>query len=138
MIRKAYPGDYAAWAQMATDYVPQLANVVPRAWTRFFMADARDFCVLAIEDDQPVAFMQYCFHDFPFATKPICYMDALYTRPEYRGKGIASALIGYLEGLGQINGWGRIYWVTEENNPARALYNKIAPSGFVRYHKDLV
>jgi GNAT superfamily N-acetyltransferase len=136
IISKIEPQYYAGWAQMVVDYVPQQERNIPRAYARFNAAGAKDFCVVAVEDGQPVAFMQYCFHDFPFATKPICYMDSLYTRPEYRGQGIASALLGYLTSMASIQGWGRVYWVTEHNNPARSLYDKIAASGFVRYNID--
>ena len=87
-IRYATQADYEGWAQMVADYVPQLANVAPRAWARFNSPNPRDFCVVVVEDGQPIGFMQYTFHDFPFATKPICYMDSLYVRPEYRGRGM--------------------------------------------------
>jgi len=136
-IRYATQADYDGWTQMVTDYVPAAANVCPRAWARFNAPNPRDFCVVAIEDGQPIAFMQYTFHDFPFATKPICYMDSLYVRPEYRGRGIAGMLLAYLTSLGKANGWGRVYWVTENNNPIRPLYDKVAAQGFVRYNQDL-
>jgi GNAT superfamily N-acetyltransferase len=136
LIRNATQADYEGWAQMVSDYVPAAAAVAPRAWARFNAPSPKDFCVVAVEDGLPVAFMQYTFHDFPFATKPICYMDSLYTRPEYRGQGIASALLGYLTSMAGIQGWGRVYWVTEHNNPARPLYDKIAACGFVRYNID--
>lgn len=136
MIRAATQTDYAGWSEMVADYVPALANIAPRAWARFFAPNPKDFCLVAIEDGQPVAFMQYTFHDFPFATKPICYMDSIYVRPEYRERGIASGLLGYLTSMASVMGWGRVYWVTETNNPARGLYDKIAQSDFVRYHMD--
>jgi GNAT superfamily N-acetyltransferase len=136
-IRYATQADYDGWTQMVTDYVPAAAKVCPRAWARFNAPNPRDFCVVAIEDGQPIAFMQYTFHDFPFATKPICYMDSLYVRPEYRGRGIAGMLLAYLTSLGVANGWGRIYWVTENNNPIRPFYDKVAAQGFVRYNQDL-
>jgi GNAT superfamily N-acetyltransferase len=137
LIRKIEPQDFNGWAAMVMDYVPQQERNIPRAYARFNAADPKDFCVVAIEDGQPVGFMQWCFHDFPFATKPICYMDALYVRPEYRGRGYAAMLVAYLTSLGVAQRWGRIYWVTENNNPIRPFYDKIASQGFVRYHQDL-
>ena len=136
-IRYATQADYEGWAQMVADYVPQLANVAPRAWARFNAPNPRDFCVVVVEDNQPIAFMQYTFHDFPFATKPICYMDSLYVRPEYRGRGYAGMLLGYLTSLGKAHGWGRVYWITEANNPIRPFYDKVASGGYVRYNQDL-
>lgn len=136
-IRPAQQADYDGWRDMVTAYVPQFEPIANRAWARFFAPQPKDFCMVAIEDGIPVGFMQFTFHDFPFATKPICYMDALYVRPEYRGRGIAKSLLGYLKNLGVMNGWCRIYWVTEANNEARALYDKIADGGFVRYTQDL-
>jgi GNAT superfamily N-acetyltransferase len=137
-IRPAQQSDFPAWAAMVADYVPACAPHCNRAWARLFAPNPIEFCVVAVKDGEAVAFMMYTFHDFPFATKPICYMDSLYTRPEYRGQGIASALIGYLMSMADIMGWCRVYWMTEDNNPARSLYDKIAQSGMVRYKVDFV
>lgn len=137
-IRPVIESDHDAWARMVTNYDPDIGPLrMQRAWLRFLAAIPETFCVVAIEDGEPVAFMQYTFHTFPFSGKPICYMDALYTQDEYRGRGVASALIGYLTEMGRIMGWGRIYWVTEPNNPARSIYDKIAKPDFIRYHMDL-
>lgn len=137
-IRKISEDDFDAWTRMVTNYDPDIgAARMQRAWYRFFAVAPQAFCMVAVEDSQPIAFMQYTFHAFPFSETPVCYMDAVYTQDEYRGRGIASALIGYLTEMGRIMGWGRIYWVTEPNNPARSIYDKIAKPDFIRYHMDL-
>jgi GNAT superfamily N-acetyltransferase len=138
LIRPAIQSDFSAWSAMVADYDPSLTGIENRAWARFFAPSPRDFCVVAEKDGQAVAFMMYTFHDFALSNRPVCYMEGIYTRPEYRGQGMASALIGYLTSMATIMGWGRIYWVTEPNNPARSLYDKIAKCEFVRYHMDFV
>jgi GNAT superfamily N-acetyltransferase len=138
-IRTIQPEDLDAFTRMVTNYDPKVTEQrLARTWYRFFAADPAAYCLVAVEDDQPVAFMTFAMHDFPFASQPTCYMDALYTQPEYRGRGIARALIAYLADFGRIMNWGRIYWCTELNNPARKMYDEIAGAPrFVRYTLDL-
>lgn len=51
-----------------------------------------------------------------------------------RGNGTGSALIKAIHDEAQRNDWSKIYWVTKPNNPARALYDRIAVlDDFVRY-----
>jgi GNAT superfamily N-acetyltransferase len=57
---------------------------------------------------------------------------AMATRPEYRGQGIATAVLGTGARWAQEQGATRLYLQVEDDNPpARALYTG---AGFVRSH----
>jgi len=55
--------------------------------------------------------------------------------PDFRGKGIARALIGEVARIAKGDNAVKFYWLTHsENQVARELYDKIARfEGFIRY-----
>lgn len=139
VIRPVIPADYPAYNRMVVDYVPRAAGRTLDVFKSFFLEGARDRCIVCADASGPIAFMEYTFHHFPYAPKPVCYMESLYVSPEHRGKGIARRLVEFLKYTAIGAGWGRIYWVTESyNEAARHLYDDIAgPSTYVRYEIDL-
>ena len=135
IIRQASPGDFHAWCAMVEDYDPDVAERVKDAWEHFFSA-APYVCTLAIEDGKPVAFIHYTFHGFCFGKGKNCYVSDLYVAPEYRRRGIARELLTNVLEKAKKLGWARVYWVTQFDNPARALYDSMGIPEFVRYHVD--
>jgi GNAT superfamily N-acetyltransferase len=70
------------------------------------------------------------FHNFStFLGKPGIYLEDLYVRPEYRGRGVGRALLRYLAGLALERGCGRLEWsVLNRNEPAIGFYRRIGAS----------
>ena len=136
-IREASHADFLGWRDMAVDYDPGVAPIVESAWQRFHSKSDPYICLLAVCDGRVAGFAHYTFHDFCFGRGLTCYVSDLYVSPEFRRRGIARALLAHLCELGKSSGWGRIYWVTDHRNPARALYDEVGNAEFVRYHLDL-
>jgi len=66
------------------------------------------------------------FHNFStFMGKPGIYLEDLYVLPEYRERGIGTALLRHLAGLAKERGCGRIEWWVLDWNPARKFYESI-------------
>ena len=67
------------------------------------------------------------FHSFStFLGRPGIYLEDLYVKPEFRGKGIGRALLTYLARLAKERGCGRLEWsVLDWNEPAIKLYKNI-------------
>lgn len=66
------------------------------------------------------------FHNFStFLGKPGIYIEDLFVLPEFRGKGVGKALIGYIARLAVERDCGRIEWWVLNWNPARKLYDGI-------------
>jgi GNAT superfamily N-acetyltransferase len=82
--------------------------------------------ILAKLDDQPVGFAIF-FHNFStFLGKPGLYLEDLYVRPEFRSKGIGTALLTYLARLAVTRGCGRFEWsVLDWNESASEFYKRL-------------
>lgn len=81
--------------------------------------------VIAEYNNEPVGFALF-FHNFStFLGRPGIYLEDLYVRPEWRGRGIGKALLDYLLQLAQARNCGRLeWWCLDSNNPAIEFYKK--------------
>jgi ribosomal protein S18 acetylase RimI-like enzyme len=138
-IRPATAADEAAWRAMWDDFVqsgpepcaPEAASSVWRGVTD--PASPLD-CLIAEEQSSAIGFLLYVTHPYSWSARPVCYMLDLYVRPEHRGRGLGRQLIDTLAETGRQAGWLKIYWMTQSDNPARALYDRVAKrSKLVRY-----
>jgi GNAT superfamily N-acetyltransferase len=77
-------------------------------------------------DGRLVGFALY--YDLPEAIsgKRAGQLDDLFVDPSARGKGVAQALVARLVEEGAARGWMHLRWMVPENNPAAALYDRIA------------
>jgi GNAT superfamily N-acetyltransferase len=81
--------------------------------------------IFATENEREIGFVLF-FHNFStFLGKPGIYIEDLFVLPEYRGKGVGKALIGYIAKLAVERDCGRIEWWVLNWNPARRLYDGI-------------
>jgi GNAT superfamily N-acetyltransferase len=76
--------------------------------------------------DEPVGFALW-FHNYStFAGRPGLYLEDLFVRPAFRGRGYGEALLRYLARLAVERGCGRFEWsVLDWNTPAIAFYRKL-------------
>lgn len=67
------------------------------------------------------------FHSFStFLGRPGIYLEDLYVKPKFRGRGIGRALLTHLARLAKERGCGRLEWsVLDWNEPAIKLYKSI-------------
>lgn len=82
--------------------------------------------VLGYQEGVPAGFALF-FHSFStFLGRPGIYLEDLYVKPEFRGKGLGRALLTYLARLAKERGYGRLEWsVLDWNEPAVRLYRGI-------------
>ncbi len=82
--------------------------------------------IFAEVNGQPVGFALF-FHNFStFVGKPGIYLEDLFVKPEYRGRGIGKQLLVYLAGLAKERGCGRFEWaVLNWNKSAIAFYESL-------------
>jgi GNAT superfamily N-acetyltransferase len=81
---------------------------------------------LACEGEQPVGFALW-FHNYStFEGRPGLYLEDLFVRPAFRGRGYGEALLRHLARLALDRGCARFEWaVLDWNEPAIAFYRKL-------------
>jgi GNAT superfamily N-acetyltransferase len=93
-----------------------------------FPPDARPAaeCVLAFADDAPAGFAIFFTNYSTFLAKPGIYLEDLFVKPEFRGRGLGKALLLHLAQLAHARGCGRMEWaVLDWNQPAIAFYESL-------------
>jgi len=81
--------------------------------------------LLAYYDNQPVGFALYFYNFSTFKGKKGLYLEDLFIKPEFRGKGIGNDLFNQLISIAKRTGCGRMEWVCLNwNLPAIEFYKK--------------
>ena len=81
--------------------------------------------LLAYMDDNPVGFALYFYNFSTFKGKKGLYLEDLFVKPKYRGKGVGKQLFDHLINIAKNNNCGRIEWVCLNwNAPAIEFYKK--------------
>ena len=82
--------------------------------------------LVAEDADHLVGFALY-FHTFStFRGQPGIYLEDLFVRPEFRGRGIGKALLQRLASIAGERGCGRLEWaVLNWNKPAIGFYRRL-------------
>ena len=82
--------------------------------------------VICYDGDTPAGFALF-FHNFStFLGRPGLYLENLYVKPDFRGRGLGRALLTHLAGLASKRGCGRMEWsVLDWNEPAIKVYRGI-------------
>ena len=79
--------------------------------------------IFALEDGREVGFALF-FHNFStFLGRAGLYLEDLYVRPEYRGKGYGKAILKKLSAIALERGCGRMeWWCLDWNKPSIDFY----------------
>jgi GNAT superfamily N-acetyltransferase len=77
-------------------------------------------------DGQPAGFALWFFNYSTWQGKPGLYLEDLFVRPEFRGKGIGKALLIHLAQTALKNNCGRFVWaVLDWNQPSIDFYESL-------------
>ena len=82
--------------------------------------------LIASEDDAPAGFAIF-FHNYStFLAQPGIYLEDLFVKPEFRGRGYGKALLVRLAQIARDRNCGRVEWaVLNWNEPAIAFYKSL-------------
>lgn len=128
-LRTALPED----APLILDYIRELADyerapekaVAAEADLRrhVFSESPLAFVVMAEWEGRPAGFALYFFNFSTWEGKPGLYLEDLWVRPEFRGKGIGKALLKRLAAIALERGCTRYVWqVLDWNTPSIEFY----------------
>ncbi len=82
--------------------------------------------LLAVWSEEVVGFALFFPNYSTFLTQPGLYLEDLFVKPEYRGRGLGRALLQRLAQVAVARGAGRLEWnVLDWNAPAIAFYEKV-------------
>ncbi|CAB4589512.1 unannotated protein [freshwater metagenome] len=92
----------------------------------FFCESPKVFCEL-VEVDGEIAGCAIWFHNYStWLGKHGIYLEDLFVRPQYRGKGYGKALLKYLASICDERGYGRFqWWVLDWNEPSIEFYKSL-------------
>lgn len=132
VIRPAIPSDVplvlslirelAAYEKLEHEVVATEADLERALFGERAVAEA----VIAEVGGEPAAYALFFPNFSTFLGKPGLYLEDLYVRPAFRGRGIGRALLQHLAGLAVARGWGRMDWaVLDWNTPAIGFYERL-------------
>ncbi len=143
VIRKADLRDAAlvtAFVRELADYEKLLGEVVSTETeikAALFCENPRVFCDLAEWDGAPAGFALWFYNFSTFRGTHAIYLEDLFVRPPFRGRGIGKALLVNLARRAVAEGCARLDWaVLDWNAPAIAFYKSLgarAVDGWLPY-----
>jgi GNAT superfamily N-acetyltransferase len=91
-----------------------------------FGATPKFRCVIAEWNGQPAGFAFWFYNYSTWQGRPGLYLEDLFVKPEFRGKGIGKALLLYLAKVAANENCGRFEWsVLDWNTPAIEFYESL-------------
>lgn len=110
------------------DYEKMLSEVVADEATleEWIFDKQKAEVIFALEGEKEVGFALY-FHNFStFLGRAGIYLEDLYVKPEYRGKGYGKAILKKLASIAVERGCGRLeWWCSDWNKPSIDFYRSL-------------
>ena len=131
-IRPARPGE----ASLALQFVRELAEYEKLSHemeateamidAALFGPQARASCDFAEWDGEAVGFALWFLNFSTFSGRAGIYLEDLFVRPAFRGRGIGKALMVHLARRCVEQGWSRLQWsVLDWNTPSIEFYKSL-------------
>jgi len=131
-IRPATAKDAALIVQFVRDLAeyerdPKAAVATEQDFIRDgFGADPKFKVVFAEWDREPAGFALFFYNYSTWQGRPGLYLEDLFVKPDFRGKGIGKALLLHLAKIAVENNCGRYQWqVLDWNTPAIEFYKSL-------------
>jgi len=91
-----------------------------------FGENPRLFCEIVEWNGAGVGLAVWFFNFSTFSGRTGIYLEDLFVRPAFRGKGLGKALLSHLARLCVENGWSRLQWsVLDWNTPSIEFYKSL-------------
>ncbi|QAY61654.1 GNAT family N-acetyltransferase [Microbacterium protaetiae] len=130
IVRIVEPGDQSAWAELYAGYrafyrLPDDPVAVSTTWQWVRDGEHGLVGLVTVDDDNvPIALANVRWFARPSSATMGLYLDDLFTAPEARGSGAASALLKHAAELAGEGGGSVVRWITAADNAtARSVYD---------------
>lgn len=132
IVRPVEEADYEQWKILFEGYrefynFERSQTVVDTVWSWLFDENSPMRGIVATYQSTVVGMGHVRTFLRPATASQGLWLDDLFVHPEYRGLGVARALISYLEAMAREETRSSIRWITGDTNyPARMLYDSLA------------
>ena len=121
------------WQAYQTDLLEQISE---NTWHK--LTDSKHehiYGFAALMAGRVVGIVHVIEHDSCWTLKPYVYLQDLFTHEDYRGLGVATALIEHVKMYTEKRACDRVYWLTHQDNlVSQQIYNKVVKkTGFIQY-----
>ena len=117
-----------SFIRQLAEYEHLLEEVVaePALLEHWIFDEKKAEVIFAVENGEKVGFALF-FHNFStFLGRAGIYLEDLYVKPEYRGRGYGKALLKKLASLAAERGCGRLeWWCLDWNQPSIDFYRSL-------------
>ena len=114
--------ELAEYEQLAHEVVATEADIPAALFAERPAAET----VIGRLDGEAVGFALFFRNFSTFLGRPGLYLEDLYVRPAFRGRGVGRRLLAHLARLARRRGCGRVEWsVLDWNAPAIAAYRRV-------------
>lgn len=131
-IRPAVPADaglihalileLAAYEKLQHEAVASVDDIAGA----LFGTQPRAFCDIAEWEGRPAGFALWFYNFSTFLGRHGIYLEDLFVRPDFRGRGLGKALLAHLARRCTQEGLGRLQWqVLDWNAPSIAFYQSL-------------
>jgi GNAT superfamily N-acetyltransferase len=118
----AFIRELAAYEHEPASAIATHADLLRDGWG----AIPRFHCLIATWEGQPAGFALYFYNYSTWKGHAGIYLEDLFVRPAFRGKGIGKALLGEVAAIAVAEGCPRLEWaVLDWNTPAIDFYNSL-------------
>ena len=125
------------WKAYQTFYQVSLSEEINSATWQRLTHDSHQhmYGFAAVLNGKVVGIVHVIEHESCWTLAPYAYLQDLYTHADFRGLGVAKALIEQVRLHTVQRGCDRVYWLThQDNDVAQALYDRVArKTGFIQY-----
>jgi GNAT superfamily N-acetyltransferase len=143
-IRPIAPGDRSAWEEMFLAYgvfyeTSFSRDILEGVWSWLMDSHHPVNAFVADTNGDLWGFAHLREHPDTFEAGSSWFLDDLFTKPESRGQGVATALIAALRSHIATHGGGTLRWITAADNaPAQQVYDRIATkTSWVMYETEV-
>lgn len=118
----AFIRELADYEKLAHDVTTNEADIA----TALFSSNPRVFCDIAEWDGAPAGFALWFYNFSTFRGRHGIYLEDLFVRPEFRGRGLGKALLANLAKRAVAEGCARVeWWVLDWNEPSIEFYKSL-------------
>lgn len=121
----------AEYEHMSDDCIATEAKL----WASLFgPRPGAEVVLVEVEGGVVAGFALFCGNYSTFLAQPGIWLEDLFVRPEYRGRGLGRLLLGHLARLAVQRGCGRVEWaVLDWNTPSIGFYESLGARGMTEW-----